>query len=526
MFELGYDFDDSMFENPFFEDGIRAFMALGIDEFNQTQKDILEMISKNVHFQVSGNGHCGCGKTTGTIFGILSHMKKDDKLICIKKFLKGGKGLSNEMIQHVKKFTNNKADIVDADDMKVVKDDLINADIIFTSCLNIKSLVKVMIENSLKIKNKIYILFDEAADIFNELEEKKLEEYENTDKNMLEPFIRSCLYSLYQLNQEKINFQIIFLSAVSDIPSNQIKAPFKVIEDSCHKWTKLKIHKVESTGVNSIRYTRVFKITRDGAFNIGGSTMVRDREVPLIYETMITIALNWLIDGRLLFILRRSQVSEFTLLLDKYIIEYGSYFTYTSDSKYWNDIRYNIIIVREDELKELQGRNIVNIKSVYLFTIGSERNIADKLQAMGRTGRLGQGVSWLFLFLDCCGTRNQTKELESQDIVIDSLRKNNSVQVITVKDESILNTSYNDIPKFQYKKVNLTSKELDEIQIKINEGNKKQICKFLSDKYECMYGGRNCSWYHPRKEDFVEKNILKSDFNISYCRKGLFRITK
>jgi hypothetical protein len=523
MKELGYNFNDNIINNPFFDDCLRAFIMQGIEELNETQKQILKMLEKNLHFQVTGNGHCGSGKTTGTIFGILSNMGKNDKLICIKKFLKGGKGLNDEIILHINNLTDNKAVIVDADNMKTEKKDLMNANIILTSCLNVKSLFNLFIEE--KYDNKIYILFDEAANIFNEQENDRLEEYEKNEDINREPFMRTCLYGIYMLKQNKINFITIFLSAVGDIPLNQIKSPSDIIEQSFNKWNNIKIEKITSNGINSIRHTRVFKVTKEGAFSIGGSTTYRDREVPLIYETMITIALNWLINGRLLFIMRRSQVDEFSKLLNNYIKSYGTYFMYTSDSNYWNDLQYNIIIVREDELKELEGRNISNIKAVYLFTIGNERNIPDKLQAMGRTGRLGQGVTWLFLFLDCCGTRNQTREQEAHNIIISSLNQNNSnpVKVIVVNDDSVLNSTCNDIPKLSINSKHYSKDELQIIMNKVNDANKYQVCKFLSNRYECMYKGRHCTWYHPNKDDFIKDNIVKPYLNISYCKKGLFR---
>jgi len=334
--------------------------------------------------------------------------------------------------------------------------------------------------------------------------------------------------------------QFVFLSAGGEFKPDDFCTPSsKVINTLMSSWFGVGVNTLLSQGVNeeSIRSTKVFRIHREGAIQIGGMSA---EGYPMVYEAMMAISLKWLINGRLLFIVRRQQVEAFSAMLDQRLNESrSSYFSYTSDKKHWNDMDehgtplFNIIIVREDELDELEGINITDIRAVYLFSLGVKRNALDKLQGIGRVGRLGQGNTYTFIMVDCSGSKRKKIEAETEEVLMNSLSSNSAHKphVVEVRGAAVLQQKMSDIPVY-VPAVNPSARSqesFDRMVHRIADANKIQVCKFIdfdaiSKGYVCKSKyPQYCSWYHPTPTDFVKYRTLSScRFNVSYCKAKLF----
>ena len=77
---------------------------------------------------------------------------------------------------------------------------------------------------------------------------------------------------------------------------------------------------------------------------------------------MLALAFNWMVNGRLLFIIKRAQLKAFCDDMKSYVKKFGSKFMYTHSKEFWyqkdettGEFVFNIVIVCEDELATLQG---------------------------------------------------------------------------------------------------------------------------------------------------------------------------
>jgi hypothetical protein len=407
---------------------------------------------------------------------------------------------------------------------------------------------------ALPVVGKLYLVFDEAHKLFHHDGLTKLADWSTSrgEKDFdiaSTPALGHLSKSLSMLYEASVlrGFRTvpIFLSAVGDFSTSKIKVASKdrsmstseVIEVCLAQWMKTPVTKLVNSGNNSERnYNMIYKIHREGAFQIGGADALGR---PLVYEAMLNIAFKWLIKGRMLFIVRRQQVDAFSAMLDEKIKESGSFFSYTSDRDYWNAVDettmqplYNIVIVREDELDDLEGVNIDGLKAVYLFSLGKTKNLYQKMQGLGRVGRLGQEASYCFVMIDCATKRNGAVEAESSPFLMEAMNSNGTCRphIVEVRGVKALDIP-SDIPVYCPNLYAPTPEKLKDIQKVIKKANRKQVCKFMryspkSGSYECpsVEKGFKCAWYHPQPNDFKTKLLLKCcTFNTSYCKKGVFR---
>jgi hypothetical protein len=337
------------------------------------------------------------------------------------------------------------------------------------------------------------------------------------------------------------SFQCLFLSAGGEFHAGaRMISSASVIESLFQRWFSISVAKVISEGANvdSYRYTKVFRIYPSGAEQIGG---VSDCGRPKVYEAMLGIAFNWMVKGRLLFIVRRQQVDAFASLLDEHIARAGQYYTYTSDKEYWNakDTEgkplFNIILVREDELQDLEGVNIDGIKAVYLFSVGRVQDLLQKMQGIGRVGRVGQGRTYTFIMVDCATRGNAKKENITEDVMMQALGTNSvwKPHVVDVTGMRVLHDKITDIPLYDPPETAPSADQHLRIKDNLRMANKQQVCKFIrcdkSGRHQCinLARGYKCSWYHPKSSDFVKPMMLDgSKFNIRYCQRGVFTASK
>lgn len=578
--------------NRFFSSFLEGFKGLngGVKEFTDLQKQIFDQLISGNHFQVTSTDvNCGSGKTTGTIGGIIGLLRESDKLVVVSRPSKGVSPLTAQLEQLSSTFSAGRVRVGTAVRADYVADVVDRSDVIVTSCVLFNEVVHA-ITTSLRHGDRVrtatprvFILFDESHQLFESMSHRLMERFfpdnglvlpnsptsrslfeswkllqdikqhhrkrmqpDNAGRSIrtlasqLEPFLSMIYRGLRHLNERNalVSHQCIFLSAGGEFTTGSTMAPSsRVIESLMRLWFDTPVVKLISQGANadSYRFTKIFRLFREGAEQIGG---VSPEGYPLVYEAMIKIAFNWLVDGRLLFILRRSQLEAFCDLLDERIKLFGSYYSYTSDRDYWNATDenkrplFNIILVIEDKLHELEGINIHGIKAVYLFSVGKVTDLLEKLQGIGRVGRIGQGYTYTFVMVDCATKRNAKIESYSEGIMLDALGTNSVCKphVVDVMGAKVMQSGMSDIPVFRPAMPAPSKDRLHEIMCRVHQANRIQVCQFLEfhskeGKYCCpsLVKGFKCPWYHPTGGDFTKPRALAPGrFNVKYCKKGLF----
>ena len=601
---LGYSrFPTDCFKNRFFESFISGFKSLdngSIKAFTQLQHDMLDELIAGNNFQVtSADVNCGSGKTTLTIGATLGLLREEDRIIVVTRSNRNSTPLLSQLEHLARTFSNGKARVGTYSRPHNVADFVCGHDILITSCFHFCDVVRatmrqfdmVSLNGTFCALPKVYVIFDESHQLFPSMPRRSLNEFfcgarpgsddamfrfsrwkvledvkmiykrraalllntegrsgNNTIKEALRYGLESFTSMIYrgleylEAHRRSGLHQCIFLSAGGEFVPNSGYAPSSaVIEEMLRSWFDCPVSKLISSGANidSYRQTKVFRIFRSGAEQIGG---VSNDGYPLIYETMMEIAFNWMIEGRLLFIMRRSQVDAFCDLLNERVKEHGEYFSYTTDKEYWNSTdrfgkpKYNIVICREDELNDLEGVNLNGIKAVYLFSVGRVQDLLAKLQGVGRVGRIGQGRTYTFVMIDCASRRNAKIEASTEEALLGVLSSNSTHKphIMDVYGRKVLSESLTDIPVFRPESVAAYCspgiEKLRNLMRSIREANRPQVCKSLQydckrSKYWCPHleRGYRCSWYHPQPEDFISPRVLDASyFNVRYCQKGLF----
>jgi hypothetical protein len=561
-------------KNRFFEDFIAGFKRSGVESFTQLQFSMLDNLIQSRPFQVtSPDVSCGSGKTSLTVAATIGLFRENDKIVFVNKPGRGESSLTKELKQLVEKFSGGPsrmcvATVLNSTDATSLVPE---SDVIITNCMALGDVLRAVVANAstplptgATADCKLYLVFDEAHKIFNHdgvskmaawaIEQEKVGGGGGGGAAGSQPVLSYVSEALLQLRQAcslhpNLTPLPIFLSAVGDFSTSQLKkegadkrlSSSEVVEMCIGQWLRMPVEKLVNSGNNSERnYNNIFKIHREGAIQIGG---VDAYGYAMVYEAMLQIAFKRLIEGRMLFIVRRQQVDTFSALLDAKIAECGSFFTYTSDRDYWNAVDedtlrplYNIVVVREDELDDLEGVNIDGLRAVYLFSLGRTQNLYQKMQGLGRVGRLGQEASYCFVMIDCATKKNGAVEAESAPFLLDALNSNGTCRphIIEVKGAKALDVPSN-IPIYSPPAEPPTPLRLQGLQKIIRRANRPQVCKFMrycpkSKAYECpsVQRGYKCAWYHPRPADFaIRSTSLKCcTFNTSYCKKGVFRETR
>jgi hypothetical protein len=570
---LGYTFPSHVAGNKFFQEFIAGFKASGVECFTELQCSMLDELIHSRAFQVtSPDVSCGSGKTSLTVAATIGLFQEHDKIIFVNKPGRGESSLTKELKQLVEKFSGGPTAMrvsTVLNDVEAV-DDVPQSDVIITNCIALGSVLLAVAQDSEQQQQhlaasgaaqKVFLIFDEAHKIFNhdgltkmaawtlEQERSRGSGSGSGEEAVARPALAYVCSALTGLHPSSTHFTTIpvFLSAVGDFSTSKLQkkegaerplSSSEVVEMCIGQWLKTPVTKLVNSGNNSERnYNTIFKIHREGAIQIGG---VDAYGYAMVYEAMFKIAFNRLIKGRMLFIVRRQQVETFSSLLDEKIKESGSFFSYTADRDYWNATNedtyqplYNIVIVREDELDDLEGVNIEGLRAVYLFSLGRTKNLYQKMQGLGRVGRLGQEASYCFVMIDCATKKNGAIEAESSPFLVEALSSNGTCRphVIEVKGAKALDVPSN-IPTYHPSLEPPTPLQLQKLQRMMQTANRPQVCKFMryspqSRCYECpsLQKGYRCAWYHPRPADFAPQStsLRCCTLNTTYCKKGVFR---
>ena len=595
---LGYlGFPEWCDDNRFFGSFLDGFKALngGVKEFTDLQKQMLDQLIERGHFQVTSTDvNCGSGKTTLTVGATVGLLRAHDKIVVVSRPSKGVSPLASQLEELVSTFSGGRARVGTAHRADGVSEVVSSSDVIITSCMLFNDVAHA-ITTSLRhggraqtsAAPKVYVIFDESHQLFSSMahrlldrcfpeptvvapcsarsaacfEEWKLlqdikqhfsrrlqQQHQPVSQQQsvgqlaahLEPLLSMVHRGLKHLRdrQALVDHQCVFLSAGGEFTAGASMAPSsKVIERAMRMWFDVPVAKLISEGANvdSYRLTKIFRVFRSGAEQIGG---VAPGGYPMVYEAMMNLAFNWLVDGRLLFIMRRSQVEVFCALLDDRIRQFGAYFTYTTDRDYWNAVDehgkllFNIVIAVEDNLQELEGINLQGIKAVYLFSVGKVKDLLEKLQGIGRVGRIGQGYTYTFIMVDCATKRNSLTESRTEEVMLEALGTNSACKphVVDVMGAKAMQSTISDIPVFRPGFSAPSGERLAQLMSRVREANRIQVCRYLQfDSRERAYvcpnvsKGFKCAWYHPEGRDFTAaRTLVPGRFSVRYCKKGLF----
>lgn len=600
-------FPGHLVNNRFFESFISGFKTLNggaVRAFTPLQQDMLDQLIAGNHFQVSSaDVNCGSGKTTLTVGGTIGMLGDHDRMVVVTRPSKDTTPLLSQLKQLSATFSRGSARVGTFDNSSNSKEFVRHHDILVSSCVHFFDVARLVIDYFAEVSfggefravPKVYIIFDESHQLFGYMPRRTLDTFFGVDgcgpspasaeADMLyrrwlvtedmklfhkrlstatrlnasqrvitirslmggrpKPFLFNVQRGLAYLHLHRRMglHQCIFLSAGGEfVPGSDYVPPSAVIKRLMGSWFDVPVTKLLDGGANvdSFRQTKIFRIFRSGAEQVGG---VSPQGYPLVYEAMMNIAFNWLIEGRLLFIMRRSQVDTFSELLNARIMEFGSYYSYTADKDYWNAVdssnnpKFNIVICREDELNLLEGVNLLGIKAVYLFSIGRVSELLNKLQGIGRVGRIGQGRTYTFVMVDCATKANAKTEAYTEDALLHSLSSNSVYKphIVDVLGAKVLSSTLTDIAVFRPTKGcwgnnPLSGERLRDLMSSISAANRRPVCRSLfydtkTESYSCPYlhKGQRCAWYHPTEQDFISKRVISTlRCDIRHCRKGLF----
>lgn len=551
---LGYAFPKEIMKGRFFKDFVDAFVKRNVTRFTDLQMEMLDEMLKINHFQVtSPDASCGAGKTSLTVGASIALLQPNDKLVIISNPSKSSSALSKEMVSLVREFSGGKASL-GLPRQGVNVSELICNDVIIANTLIFEDIIFSLIDDikGSDHNRNIKIIFDESHIIFNRKEFDKLVQYlEKPEDCAFRPYLSMIFNALTSLQEcsQRITWQVMFLSAVGDFPTEKgiiteddwgekvIEIPDEDKPSLIIEYLNVSVTKLVSAGRNSEKQSYIFNITRNGCEHIGGKTARGDW--PKVYETMLALAFNWLVEGRLLFVIRRSQLATFCSLLDHRIAQCGRYYMYTHDKNVWNARdRFNIVIVCDDELSALQGCNLEGLRAVYLFTVGSMHDLFQKMQALGRVGRQGQAATYQFVFFDKSTRINAAREEFGQFTLEQALNSNSEGNITTLKvDHSrVLYETLPGLPVFQPEARPPDEVELADIVETVRRANLPQVCKYLIPGASgslpvCrkQQEGQKCHWYHPTRADISvigcsdRANTLKAGhFCLSYCNRRFY----
>jgi hypothetical protein len=159
-----------------------------------------------------------------------------------------------------------------------------------------------------------------------------------------------------------------------------------------------------------------------------------------------------------------------------FIISSDPTITVTSDKDFWMDSKYSVVIVREHELKDLEGVEIKGLTGVFLLTIAPEAAVHRSFQSIGRVGRLGQAATRAFVFMDKTNWKQWKREAVSQEHLRKFILENHEAKEIVLKDA---NSSLADIrcPR-RLRPVDPSAAVVDEAKRLNGVANKIHVCPF------------------------------------------------
>ena len=409
---LGFPFQNSITEKPLFSNAMSYMSAKGIERLSNLQQDMLASLLNKESFQVTS--HCGSGKTSLLLFAYVACLCDDSTLIFVYDHGERHKSLRTQVISTIDELSGSALKVLDlgeGDARKLTHGsnplslrEYIQSNgirVILTPCSQIANVVD-------SVDGNLLLTFDECQSIFSPSEAG------TRHLNILREHVAGSLSKCRE------RAQVICMSAVGDMTeSSAVVSDFMKL----HFGQDLPIINAQqlSEGQGEGDQCSTRARSRQECDSVSNSMhetyIVHLSDHEAIWEQTIGIALTFLMDGRNLIVCKPQQVETFLKCITS---EYPAV-TVTSNRQYWEDPRYKVIIVREDELVELEGLNIDGLSCVFLTTIAKERAIHRSFQAIGRVGRLGQTATRAFVFMDKSNSKNSERESGGQRILQENL---------------------------------------------------------------------------------------------------------
>ena len=338
----GFAFSEKHISSPYFSSSIAFLNQIGIEEFKDSQLKMLDQLLKGNNFQALTN--CGSGKSFLVLFGFTACLSEDHTLIFVYDRESSHQQLRDQTIKMLLDFSGGGMPIVDIGSSatetanhKHVRDvDISTFRAVLSPCRKLSQVLE-------KVHGKVVLVFDECQSIF----------FDNSK------FLENIEESISSIKER---CQIVCLSAVGNITNSRSQAD-SFIQKCLGQDTEVEV--VVNAPLNAAG-------GREGGGE-GGSTVSLLHETYIvhmhdhegIYEQIVNISMTYLTSGRNILICRPQQVG---VLVD-YISNEYPHIRFTSNREHWQNPKYKIVLVREDELKELEGLNLEDLTSVYLLTI-------------------------------------------------------------------------------------------------------------------------------------------------------------
>ena len=170
------------------------------------------------------------------------------------------------------------------------------------------------------------------------------------------------------------------------------------------------------------------------------------------------------------------------------------------------DPRFSVVIVREHELKSLEGVDIPGLTGVFLLTIAHEAVVHRNFQTVGRVGRLGQAATRAFVFMDKTNWKQSRREAASQEHLRRFILENHEAVEVAVENAQSSLAAIRCPRRAQ--PVNAPAAVVTEAR-QLNEvANKIHVCPFsvfdgAGKTYLCPRQGTGCRMHHPLLEELT-----------------------
>ena len=485
----------------FFKTFIHYLNCNSIERYTPMQHELLESLLAGNHFQVLSG--CGTGKSFVTVTAFIGLLYETHTLIWVYDRPDQHLQLRQQVVTQALGASGNLAKVIDVGSTlhpgSLLPPNVEEHGIILTPAKKLSALIERLSQG----QKRLLFLFDEAQSIFTADQRRITSEYEQQLKEQHnQPADTSVAKAapplMYMIKQAMLlsqdlgcGYQMVFLSAVAKLMTARDIQPAEVIEDFV-------------LAHNSKDDAKPFKTLDSSSKNNNlHETYIVDFHCHQgIYEQMAHLMLMYLTPGRNLVICRPQQVRP---IVD-FIISSDPTITVTSDMDYWMDPKYSVVVVREHELKSLEGVDIPGLTGVFLLTIAHEAVVHRNFQTVGRVGRLGQAATRAFVFMDKTNWKQSRREAASQEHLRKFILENHEAVEVAMKDA---NSSLKDIrcPR-RVQPVNPSAAVVNEAKQLNKVANKIHVCPFsvfdgAGKTYLCPRQGSGCRMHHPLLEELT-----------------------
>ena len=507
---LGFNFSKDVESRIFFPTFLRYLNCNSIERFTAMQHDLLESLLSGNHFQVLSG--CGTGKSFVTVTAFIGLLYETHTLIWVYDRPEQHLQLRKQVLTHAFGASGNLAKVIDVGSAGypglLLPPNVEENGLILTPAKKLSAVIERLRHG----QKKLIFLFDEAQSIFTADQRRIATEYQQQLFNEPQqqhddpagsssssslaarstPPLMHMIEEAIMLSQDAgCDYQMVFLSAVAKLMSAGDIQPAAVIEDFVHahncKDRAKPFKTLDSSSKNN---------------NLHETYIVEFQCHQGIYEQMAHLMLMYLTPGRNLVICRPQQVQP---IVD-FIVSSDPTITVTSDMDYWMDPKYSVVIVREHELKSLEGVDIAGLTGVFLLTIAHEAVVHRSFQSIGRVGRLGQAVTRAFVFMDKTNWKQSRREAVSQEHLRKFVLENHEAVEVVMKDAASSLAGIRCPRRIQ--PVNPSAAAVEEARQLNAVANKIHVCPFAAfdgagRPYLCPRQGSGCRMHHPLSAELV-----------------------